>query len=593
MVMRRVPFRPGIVKDDTAYSQEGTWVDGDHVRFRRERPQKIGGYVKVTDDTFVGAARGAHAWRDNASIKYLSINTHVKNYVFTSGSIYDITPVRSSGTLGSDPFTTVDESTAVTVAHTAHGTIAGDYVTFADGDAVGGLDLDSTFTVTSVTDANVYVITAASAATSAVSGGGGSSVTFSYESTTGREDAVPGLGWGTGTWGSSTWSSARSASGLHLRTTSAANFGENLLVVPRYQGLFQWSLNTTARATRITTAPTSIGSMFVSPQRHVFLLGTDMDAAGTTGDYNPMRVMFSDQEDATSYVTTATNLAGDVVLAEGNLLVAGRATRLVNLIWTDHSLYTARHIGDIDFVHEFQLAGTSCGLAGPNAVAIVDGRAYWMSSNQQFYVYGGGQPQAIPCPVQDHVFDNISSGQREKVFASHNSVFNEIWWFYPHDSDECDRYVIFNYVENVWSVGTFDRSAMVDRGVFDEPYMAGTDGYLYSHENGVDANGGVFTASITSAPFDLEDGERVLELRRIVPDITLSSGGSVFFQVKHRRYPVATQTTETRQQVTETTSKLDYRVQARQVSLTVSNDGIGDDWRLGDVRMDITPGGFR
>tara|TARA_R110000751_G_scaffold124868_1_gene226357 strand:- start:768 stop:1172 length:405 start_codon:yes stop_codon:yes gene_type:complete len=134
---------------------------------------------------------------------------------------------------------------------------------------------------------------------------------------------------------------------------------------------------------------------------------------------------------------------------------------------------------------------------------------------------------------------------------------------------------------------------MVDRGVFDEPYMAGTDGYLYSHENGVDANGGVFTASITSAPFDLEDGERVLELRRIVPDITLSSGGSVFFQVKHRRYPVATQTTETRQQVTETTSKLDYRVQARQVSLTVSNDGIGDDWRLGDVRMDITPGGFR
>tara|TARA_R110000787_G_scaffold95394_2_gene198366 strand:+ start:34 stop:1176 length:1143 start_codon:yes stop_codon:yes gene_type:complete len=380
---------------------------------------------------------------------------------------------------------------------------------------------------------------------------------------------------------------------LQARTTSAANFGENLLLVPRYQGLYQWSLSTTAVAARVTTAPTSIGSMFVSPQRHVFLLGTDMDATGTTGTYNPMRVMFSDQEDSTSYVTTATNLAGDVVLAEGNLIVAGKSTRLVNLIWTDHSLYTARHIGDIDFVHEFQLAGTSCGLVGPNAAAIVDGRAYWMASNQQFYMYGGGQPQVIPCPVQDHIFDNIDAAQREKVYASHNSMFNEIWWLYPHDSDECDRYVTYNYVENVWSVGTFDRSAMIDRGVYDEPYMAGTDTYLYSHENGVDANGAVFSGSITSAPFDLEDGERVLELRRIVPDVTLSSGGSVFFQVRHRRYPVATQTTEASRQVTETTSKLDYRVQARQVSLKISNNGVGDDWRLGDIRMDITQGGYR
>ena len=175
MVMRRVPFRPGIVKDDTEYSQEGTWTDGDHVRFRRARPQKIGGFVKITDDTFTGTVRGMHAWRDNSSIKYLSLNTHVKNYVFTGGSIHDITPVRSSGSLGSDPFTTANESTAVTVAHTDHGVAAGDYVTFASGDAVGGLDLDATFTVTSVTSANAYVITASSAASSTAMGGGATS----------------------------------------------------------------------------------------------------------------------------------------------------------------------------------------------------------------------------------------------------------------------------------------------------------------------------------------------------------------------------------------------------------------------------------
>lgn len=333
--------------------------------------------------------------------------------------------------------------------------------------------------------------------------------------------------------------------------------------------------------------------MFVSPERHVFLLGTDMDAAGVSSTLNPMRVLFSDQGDETTYITTATNLAGDVVLSEGNTLVAGKSTRLVNLIWTDTALYTARHIGDIDFVFEFQLAGTSCGLIGPNAAAVVDGRAYWMASNKQFYVYQGGQPQVIPCPVQDHVFDNMDPAQREKVYASHNSMFNEIWWLYPHDSTECDRYVVFNYLENNWTVGTFARSAMVDRGVYDEPYMAGVDGSLYSHENGVDANGGVFSSSLTSAPFDLADGDRVAELRRIVPDLTLDTGSSVFFTLKHRRYPVATETSETARQVGASTEKLDYRVQARQMALTISSNGVGDNWRLGDIRMDITPGGFR
>ena len=592
MALQRFPFIAGIVKDDTAYSQEGTWTDGDHVRFRRSRPQKIGGFSKITTGVYTGKSRGLHTWRDNDSLKYLSLNTHVKNYVYQGGSLFDITPVRDSGSLGSDPFTTANESTAVSVAHTSHGVSAGDSVTFASGDAVGGLDLDATFIVTSVTSANAYVITASSDASSTATGGG-ASVTFSYEHTVGREDGVAGLGWSTGTWSTGTWSTARSAALLAVRTTSAANFGENLLFVNRFYGLHKWSLSTSAKAARVTTAPSSIVSMFVSPERHVFLLGTDMDAAGVTSTLNPMRVLFSDQGDETSYITTATNLAGDVVLSEGNTLVAGKSTRLVNLIWTDTALYTARHIGDIDFVFEFQLAGTSCGLIGPNAAAVVDGRAYWIASNKQFYVYQGGQPQVIPCPVQDHVFDNMDPAQREKVYASHNSMFNEIWWLYPHDSTECDRYVVFNYLENNWTVGTFARSAMVDRGVYDEPYMAGVDGSLYSHENGVDANGGVFTSSLTSAPFDLADGDRVAELRRIVPDLTLDTGSSVFFTLKHRRYPVASETSETARQVVESTEKLDYRVQARQMALTISSNGVGDNWRLGDIRMDITQGGFR
>ena len=599
-MLRRVPLQPGVNKDDTAYSQEtAAFVDADHVRFRRGRAQKIGGFSAISFDALDGTPRGMFAWRDNATVKYLAVHTNLRHYVWAGGAAYNITPIRSTGTLGANPFVTVSGSSAVTVTHTSHGLIANDFVTFSNGDAVGGLDLDTTFQVTSVTNANTYIITASGNASSGATGGG-SSVGFSYEATTGRSAGVPGLGWGTSTWNDSTWSSARSATGLLLRTVSSAQFGEDLLFNPRFEGLWKWPLDVTARATQIyqnangeIIAPSEIGSMFVSPERHVFLLGTNMNAAGVTGSFNPMRVMFSDQEDDSTYITTATNLAGDVVLSEGNQLVAGTSTRLVNLLFTDTALYTARHIGDIDFVYDIQLAGSACGLISPNGFAVVDGKCFWMSNTKQFFVYAGGQPQVIQCTVQDHVFDNLSAAQREKVYASHNSEFNEIWWLYPHDSDECDRYVIYNYIENTWSIGTFDRTAMIDRGVFDVPQMVDSSGIIYAHEDSANANGSAFEAHIETAPMDLEDGERVMELRRIIPDLILSSGGSVDFTVKHRRYPVATETTETSQQVTETTSKLDYRVQARQMSLRISCNGVNDDFRLGDIRMDVTPGGYR
>jgi len=181
----------------------------------------------------------------------------------------------------------------------------------------------------------------------------------------------------------------------------------------------------------------------------------------------------------------------------------------------------------------------------------------------------------------------------EKVYSFANSAFSEIWWLYPHDSDECDRYVIYNYLENTWSIGTFDRTCGNDRGVFDTPQMINSSGIVFSHENGVDSDGAAFESSITSGPMDIDDGDRVMELRRIVPDLVLGDGASVNFTVKHKRYPNASETTETARQVTANTSKLDYRVQARQMSLQISTDGVGDDWRLGDLRMDVTAGGFR
>ena len=113
-----------------------------------------------------------------------------------------------------------------------------------------------------------------------------------------------------------------------------------------------------------------------------------------------------------------------------------------------------------------------------------------------FYAYDG-RVQPLPCNVRKFIFNDINRDQYEQVFAGTNEGFHEIWWFYcSENSTVVDRYVIFNYLENIWYYGSLGRTAWVDTGLNDYPLAATYVNNLVEHENGVDDNSTATTQPI-------------------------------------------------------------------------------------------------
>lgn len=345
-------------------------------------------------------------------------------------------------------------------------------------------------------------------------------------------------------------------------------------------------------AYRVDEAPLKNDAMFVDPKRIVVLIGTSQ----YTGTYNSMAVRWCDQEDLTDWTPTASNLAGDFLLAQGGRAISGLATRQQNLVWTDSALYTMRFTGDAASVYSFDLAGTGCGLIGPLAKAEQNGIAVWMSQ-ENFFSFGGGSPEAmIACPLRRDVFEHISENQQEKCVVGLNMAFGEFWAFYPdsRDGSECSRYVIFNPVENHWSAGTFNRTTWIRAGVFNHPIAFGTDGMVYFHEDGQSANGGVISAFLESAYADIGDGENMLHLRAIVPDFE-DAVGPISFTLYTRRWPNAPEVTygpATYSPATDT-DPLRMRITARQVKWRLDTASTPAFWRAGSIKVDLMPGSAR
>jgi hypothetical protein len=269
-------------------------------------------------------------------------------------------------------------------------------------------------------------------------------------------------------------------------------------------------------------------------------------------------------------------------------------SRKTNLIWTDAALFSMSYLADPLLVYGFELLGQGCGLIGANAAVEKDGSAFWLSNNGEFYSFTGGAPQPIPCPVRRYVLDNLDYTQAEKIYASINSANSEVWWFYPdsRDGTECSRYVIYNYAEQLWSVGTFDRTAWIDSGVLQYPLSASAAGYLYYQETGTTADGGAITAYAESAPLDLADGEQLLSVMRAVPDVEDMLGG-LTISLLARMWPAGSETTHGPYTVLPTTTKVDTRMKARQVALRIDSASAPSFWRLGALRLDLRETGSK
>lgn len=341
-------------------------------------------------------------------------------------------------------------------------------------------------------------------------------------------------------------------------------------------------------AYRVDEAPPVSDAMFVDPHQIIVLMGTS-----PYGEvYNPLAIRWCDRQDLTAWVPSVTNLAGDNILARGGRIIGGIATRQQNLIWTDAALYTMQFTGSETDVYLFNLAGMGCGLLGAMAMAEHNGVVFWASNSRNFYSFNGALPMPIECRIRNDFFDNISTNQAEKVACGILPEQLEVWWLKPdsRDGSECSRYAAHRWDELHWTAGTHARSDFVQSGVYEYPIMFGTDGRLYYHEKGHTANGGVISAYIESAYFDVGDGENLMMVRRIVGDFE-DLVSYVNFMMTARPWPTGTETVYGPFTHTPSTQKLDMRVTARQLKLLLASVAAPLQWRLGSFRLDIAKTG--
>ena len=281
----------------------------------------------------------------------------------------------------------------------------------------------------------------------------------------------------------------------------------------------------------------------------------------------------------------ATNEAGDLELNTSGSIMKGLTVRGQTLILTTRDAHVANYIGP-PYVYGIERVGTSCGLAAKQAAIVVDAGAFWMGANS-FYTLQGASVQELQSDVSDYVFNDMNKAQVSKAFAVSNSMFGEITWFYPSaDSNENDRYVTFNYVENTWYTGNLGRTAGHDRGAFRQPMMVATsDNKVYEHEVGFDYGG--LEPFAETGPFMLGSGDQVISVTEMLPDE--KTQGDVDVTFKTRFYPNGTERSYGPYSMSNPTS---LRFTGRQVRMRIEGQRLSD-WRVGVNRVDVVQGGRR
>jgi hypothetical protein len=698
MSLQKIVLKPGVNRENTRYTTEGGYYESDKVRFRQGTPEKIGGWVRISANTFLGTCRSLWNWITLGAQNLLGVGTNEKFYIENGGAYYDITPIRAEVTL-TNPFTTVNLSTTVTVTDAAGGYESGDYVTFYGGTAVGGITILGEYQI-SYLSATTYTIVSATAATSSATGGG--TVYAVYQVNTGPSYAVPLSGWGSGAWGSGVWGTSATSNDA-LRIWNQNNFGQDLLYGPRNGPLYLWSANiglfpntitiTIATPAVVTTTialadktaitlqttgalPTGLlvgtvyytryisntsfnlsatpagalidttgsqsGVQTISPRgiaitalngasstplsqayfiisdasRFVILFGTN-DYGST--EFDPMLIRWSDQESYTEWAPSITNQAGSVRLSHGSRIVTALQSRQEIVVWTDSTIYSLQYLGP-PYVWGTQLIADNISIAGPNAAALGSGITYWMGVDK-FYKYDG-RVQTLRCDVRQYIFNDINLQQADQIFASTSEGFNEIWWFYcSENSFTVDKYVIYNYSEDIWMYGTLARTAWLDSGLRDNPVAATYAYNLVNHESGVDDNTTgtpvAIEASVTSAQFDIGDGHNMAFAWRMLPDLTFrGSTDGTTPQLTMQLLPLqnsgsgynnplsvggTSSTASLPVTATQTypidldtfTGQINIRVRGRQMAMRITSNTLGTQWQLGSPRIDIRQDGRR
>ena len=704
MPLSKILYKPGTNRENTRYTTEGGWYTSDKVRFRQGTPEKIGGWLRISQATFLGICRSLWNWVTLGNSNLLGVGTNLKYYIEQGGAYSDITPIRLTQSVTFAAVTVSPFSSTITVTSANHGAIVGDFVTFSGAVSLGGnitaAVLNQQYQIATVPTVNTFTFTAKNPSTGAtvtsnasdVGNGGGSSV-GAFQVNTGPGVAqVPLVGWGAGGWGSGSWGVTPQVTDP-LRIWNAGNWGEDLVFGPRTAGLYYWdatgglssrgvalnslggtvtitiaapavvtfgvvlsegtavsftttgalptglsvgttyylrnvsglsaNLSATSSGSLITTTGSQSGtqsmvledvpkyqySLIISDAlRYLMVFGCN-DIGSTVAD--PMLIRWCDQESLVDWNPSATNTAGSVRLSHGSQIITVQQTRQEILAWTDSALFSIQYLGP-PLVFGSQILADNTSIIGPNATAVASGVTYWMGVDK-FYLYNG-RVQTLNCDLRRYIFNDINRYQNFQVFAGTNEGFNEVWWFYcSANSTTIDRYVIFNYAENIWYYGTMARTAWSDSGLRQYPQAATYNYNIVDHERGVDDNetgtATAINAYIESSEFDIQDGHSLGYVYRILPDITFDGSETASPAVTMTLIPmmnsgsgynnpqsnsgsssasVARTSTTTIEQFT---GQVYVRVRGRQMIFKVESNQLGCAWQLGAPRIDIRPDG--
>jgi hypothetical protein len=464
--------------------------------------------------------------------------------------------------------------------------------------------------------------------------------------------AATATGWG---------SPATSGIGIQMRLWSQSNFGENLVFAPRGGAMYYWDTNAnpnifdrgvvikagtyvggvTAPYLVDATCPSFVNYITVSDSsRFVIAFGTnDPTGVYATTAIDPMQIRWSDQESIWTWTPAVTNQAGDYRLSHGSAIITAQQTRQEILVFTDSAIYSMQYLGP-PYVWSFQILGDNISIAGPNAVATANNITYWMGLDK-FYMYSG-RVDTLPSTLREYVFTDINPTQAFQFVAGTNEGYSEVWWQYcSANSTVIDRYVIYNFLDNVWYYGDWTnyagayqgRTAWLDSSLRRFP-MAVTYGsastsltsnsnaLLVYHESGVDdgtVNPAVpIVANVQSSDFDIGDGNNFGFVWRLIPDLTFDGSDvnqpTAYFTAIPRTFPGAaygpsnapgvTSAQNYQNQITyniqQFTQQVYVRIRGRQMAFKVSSgttgsttDGLGVQWQLGAPRIDIRPDGRR
>lgn len=637
MALLKLQFKVGINRDQSNYSGEGGWWACDKIRFRSGFPEKLGGWKKYSASTYFGVCRQLLSWVTTFGDVLVGVGTNLKLYLELGGTFNDVTPLRATfvSPATNNSISVVSGQTTVTVALTAHGALAGDFVTVSGvSGSIGGIPaatLNANHQIATA-DTDNFTFTVATAATSTVPLAGGTSITMAFEVHIGSAVQAFGYGWGVGFWNRNAWGQGASQPiSVPQRDWWFDNFDNDLYANIRGGAPYVWvrgnsSDPTSALGTRAITlqtyassfsppfdpdaVPAVVTQLMVSQQdRHLIAFGAVPFGSTDPDDFDPMLIRWADQDTPGDWTPTVTNSAGFLRVSRGSRIITASPSRQEILVWTDVGLNSLQFLGTTD-VFGLQEYANDTTIISPRAKTSASGVVYWMGRDK-FYTYAG-RVETLNCTLLNHVFNNINRDQLDQVCSGTMEQWGEIWWFYPStNAPYNDSYIVYNYLEKVWFYGTIDRTAWMDSQLLPYPLGAnggvagtGKTGLLNNHEVGVDADGLPMESYIESNSFDLGDGDKFILTRRLIPDFDFAQSETATPQVEvtlvTRNFPgsaavgrpedikVVAQTT-----VGQYTEQVFVRGRARQAALKVASNQLGVHWNLGTPRLDVREDGMR